>query len=624
MGKSLNSIIPAVGIDLGTTFSGVAVYRNGHCFMIPNDLGDILTPSSVFYQPENDKVLIGDIANDLGVARVTNLIFDNKRIIGRKYEDVYVQEVKNSSKYAFQIRKGENDGVEIELRHNQATIRKTPEEVSSEVLKYLKNSASIFLRGEVTEAVISVPAYFSNAQRKATRRAAELAGLRVLKLITEPVAAAVHYAQDRIDTAATLLVFDFGGGTLDVSIIDIDERKFCVKSVEGNTYLGGQDIDDVVFDHFQSSVLKELKTTTINEGYLRRIRKLSTKMKKRLSFLQEFSFGLDYIAGPSTPDVILSMTRDQLEHATRHFLLQAQKLIEKCLEGAGLTKDDITDVLLVGGSSRIPKVQEMIRTFFDTSRIRTDVKLDEAVTLGAALQAALLKSKHEELEKYQISEVTPLDLGVAQDMDLMLPLIKKNSPIPITSEPYLFTTNGNNQHSAVIEIYEGQRKNCKFNNLLGTFELHNLPLATAGSVVCDIRFKMNEDGILEVEAREISGETTSRLVLTLGEFRLCDRKIRDAEEQAEAYKKDDELFEKFVHYLWRVRDICLHIDYNLSMIYCLSDKAFVSSECDSFMHALYQFKFQDLEKLKARYQAFKKSVEPTIKIFFEIDMSDDL
>ncbi|XP_066257277.1 heat shock 70 kDa protein cognate 4-like [Euwallacea similis] len=621
MGEHSKREIPAVGIDLGTTLSGVAVFRNGHTIMIPNEQGDTLTPSSVFYQPENDEVLIGDVANDLGVARIANLIFDNKRIIGRRYEDVYVQEFKKSQKYAFKIKKGENDDVEIQLRHNKATTRKTPEEVSSEVLKYLKNCASKYLGGEITEAVISVPAYFSNAQRRATKRAAELADLKVLKLVTEPVAAAIHYVQDRLDTAAILLVFDFGGGTLDVSIIDIDEKKFCVKSVEGNTHLGGRDIDDVIFDYFQSDVLKKLKSVPVNAGYLRRIRKLSTKMKIRLSTLKEFSFGLDYIAGPSTLDLMLSMTRDQLEHAIRHFLIQAQDLIEKCLKGAGLAKEDITDVLLVGGSSRIPKVQEMIRTYFDKSQIHTDIMLDEAVALGASLQAAVLQKKHEELEKYQITEITPLDLGIAQDMNLMLSLIKKNSPIPVTSEPYFLTTNGNNQKYAVVEIYEGQRANCKFNNLLGTFVVNNLPPATAGDVVCKIMFKIDKDGILEVEAKKFSGETANKLVITLSEFRLCDWKIRDAEEEAEAYKEEDELFKKFVYYFYTVRDICLLIINNLPEINC-TDNALVRSECQNFICAIYQFQFQDLEKLKARYQTFKKSVETTVQQFIEIDMPD--
>ncbi|ENN73770.1 hypothetical protein YQE_09628, partial [Dendroctonus ponderosae] len=469
---------------------------------------------------------------------------DVKRFIGRKFDDTYVQKLKNSDDYRFKIVKGDEGQTEVEVRYDGLIVRKSPEEICSEILKNMKESASEYLGTPVTEAVISVPAYFSNAQRKATKAAAELSGLTVLKLITEPVAAAIHYAQDRLNTNSTLLVFDFGGGTLDVSIIKVDGSMFAVKSIEGDSFFGGRDFDQMLLNSFKSAIQERLSVNVFDGRLLRRIQRMCEDLKKSLSFRAAHSIEL-YCLGEDANSLKLTMNRQQFDTLIGDSVERALGIMTKCLKGAGLTKENITDVLLVGGSTRIPKIREKLTSLFGVNKIRTNLNPDQAVALGAGIQAAIFKKEFKKLEKYEITEITPLSLGLRLEDDLMAILIDKNSSIPKRSNPNICYTVENNQKVASFNIYEGERKNIKYNNLLGSFTIDNLPSGKAGDIKFEVVFHLDEDGILEVSARETSTGKHNKLIVTLGEFRLCDHEIRQCIENAEQNKKDDELFDKY-------------------------------------------------------------------------------
>ncbi|CAG9764027.1 unnamed protein product [Ceutorhynchus assimilis] len=610
---------PAIGIDLGTTFSAAAVYRNGACEIIPNKEGDRLTPSFIYFHPESSEVSVGTSANDLGPQKIDNFLFDIKRIIGRKFDDVYVQKLMKSSEYRYKLIRGNDDKIEVELCHNRLTVCKTPEQISSEILKYLKESASEYLGAKVTEAVISVPAHFSNAQRKATKAAAELAGLKVLKLITEPVAAAIHYSKGRLNRISTLLVFDFGGGTLDVSIIEVDNEKFSVKSVEGDTFLGGRDFDQNLLEHFKTKIIKQFGEGAFNDRLERRVKDACIRLKTKLSTAQNYSIPIYCISGNENQSFTISLTRPDFELLSKDLFARAGILVNKCLKEAGMTKANITDVVLVGGTTRMPKVRQILTSYFSDREIRIDLNPDEAVALGASVQAAFLKEKCKELEKFKVTEITPLSLGMGLNRNLMNVAISKNTPLPTKSKDLITSTMVNNQKTATIQIYEGERKNCEYNNLLGTFTIHDLPLGKSGDVKITTTFTLNEDGILEVDAHENSTGKKNKLVVTIGEYRLCDYKIRHTVEDAEKNKADDEVFEKFTRYFYRVEEICNHVLYNLNKIASQKDRNFVESKCEMFSIMIKILNYKEIDRLKNAFNSFKKSVHDIVKDLMDVD-----
>lgn len=520
-----------------------------------------------------------------------------------------MQQLQSSPKIRFKVIEGENGKAEIGINHSEENWQKSPEEISSEVLKHLKYYASKYLGGDVTEAVISVPAHFSNAQRKATKKAAELAGLTVLKLITEPVAAAVHFANDKFEAndSATMLVFDIGGGTLDVSIIELKEKKFTVKTVEGDSFLGGNDFDDILSKHFTTKIVNQFGERVLRRPMLRRrIENMSRVIKETLSLQPTVSIPMDCIHEDEGCN--LTLTRPEMEEMCQELFDRAWKLVEKSLNNANMTSDNITDVLLVGGSSRIPKIKQMLHNNFPNSNIRVDFNPDEAVALGAAFQAASMTTT--DFENYQVSDVTPITLGIGQDMDLMEPLLAKNTKIPCKSEPFLFASTFPNQKHAVFEIYEGERKNCKYNNCLGTFQLDNLPPGMAGNAVCKVVFALNEDGILEVEATPIGSGNSQKITVTLGDFRLCEQHIRQVA-NTEDIHKEDELYERFAHLVFQARTTCLNVisEDNLSTIPVEADRELVSFECERFLKDLYSYTCNDLKNLQTRYRVFKDVVQ---------------
>ncbi|KAG5868447.1 hypothetical protein JTB14_032563 [Gonioctena quinquepunctata] len=370
----------SIGIDLGTTFSCVAVYRRGRSEVIPDQNGDRLIPSIVYFDPDSGMVHVGKNADKLSPKCPRNCLKDSKRILGRKIDDEYISRYRRRKDIQFSLVRGENDMAVFQLVIHGQCVTKAPEEVSAEILKYLKNMAVAYLGEDVEEAVVSIPAYFSNAQRKATKRAAEIAGLQLSKFITEPSAGALHYKQDK-NTDSKLLVFDWGGGTLDVSLIQVKNKMFEVKSVYGDTLLGGRDVDQKLFEHFYKPV---------DEKFNRRLQRKCEDLKKQLSTLDEFTVTIECYDG--TNDMELYLTKKNLKPSMGLFQ-KAIDIVDYGLSDAGWKKSDVSEVVLVGGSTRMPKIRDLLQTFFGKSKIKTDLNPDEAVAIGACLQAAMLKNE---------------------------------------------------------------------------------------------------------------------------------------------------------------------------------------------------------------------------------------
>ncbi|KAG5863183.1 hypothetical protein JTB14_019178 [Gonioctena quinquepunctata] len=497
------------------------------------------------------------------------------------------------------MERGENDNAVFQLIVQDQLVTKAPEEVSAEILKYLKKMADAYLGKEVKEAVISIPAYFSNAQRKATKRAAEIAGLKLSKFITEPSAGALHYIQDK-NTDSKLLVFDWGGGTLDVSLIQVKNKIFEVKSVYGDTLLGGRDFDKKLFDHFYKPV---------DEKFNRRLQHKCEDLKKQLSTLDKFAVTIECYDGAN--DLELQLTSREFEKLNEELFQRAIDIVEYGLSDADWKKSDVNEVVLVGGSTRIPRIRTLLQNLFGKSKLKTDLNPDEAVAIGACLQAAMLKTEFANAEQYKITEVTPLSLGVETSDHLMSTIIKRNTSLPAESSK-TFLTADNDQQAVSFNLIEGERKNTTFNNKLGKLSLTGLPCKRAGDVEMSVTFHLDEDGILTVTATETSTGNTNQLRVTLGEFRLSERKIKLSVQQAAINKYEDDTFEAFILDRDRMTRKCKHILYDLSKITSESYKTAVREKCQHFLNCAAKLKFTESVELEKNFKSLYEFVTPIL------------
>ncbi|XP_018574288.1 heat shock 70 kDa protein [Anoplophora glabripennis] len=602
---------PIVGIDLGTTFSCVSVFRSGRAELIPNPEGDHLTPSVVYFDPKNGEVSVGRIAEELSPQCPSNCLLDSKRFIGRQYDDDFVLSYIRNNQQNFSLVRGPNDEVVFEIEISNRRVTKKPEEVSAEVFKYLKYAASDYLGDDVTDAVISVPAYFSNAQRKATKRAAELAGFNVLKLITEPTAAAIHYVSDKQKNDSNILTFDFGGGTLDVSLIKVKNSIFEVKAVYGDTLLGGRDIDEILFQHFYSKLdLKNHKNNFLTRKFDRRLHNMCVNLKKNLSTRKEFTYTIDRYDGKT--DLDISMTRMEFEEISKGIFKCVENIVDLCLIDSGVSKSLINEVVLVGGSTRIPRIKELLKSYFGPEKVRTDLNPDEAVAAGASIYAAYLMRDHQDLEKYKVTEVTPMSLGINSAGGRMGFFIPRNSPLPAEGHRECITT-VNDQTTIKFSIYEGERKIALYNNKLGDFEVTDLPKKRAGDITCSIDFHLDEDGILNVTATEKSTGKTKKLVVTMGEFRLSDKKIKSSLADAKEHKIEDDVFEKFAIFKIDAQKQCRQILYDIKRIPLEKDSNYVKEKCEQFLVDSNLLDFTEIEKLEGVFTVFNNSVSSILK-----------